>query len=178
MAWGGAVEMLGRMRAAFGWTCYVQIWGERIRLTDVATGDVLNERPLVAVEDDGGGRRRIVAFGDDASAHARRGAEVINPFSHPRVLIAHFDAGERLLRHLFRRMRGGRLISPAICVVVHPMERTEGGLTGMERRAFTEMMRGAGAREVVLHEGPELRVHGFDYAALKAAQEARPATTA
>ena len=51
------------------------------------------------------------------------------------------------------------------------MEKTEGGLTMIEKRAFRELAFGAGAREVVLYQGKQLPPYDFDYDSIKATDE-------
>jgi rod shape-determining protein MreB len=46
------------------------------------------------------------------------------------------------------------------------MEKTEGGLTEVERKAFRELALGAGARAVVVHEGEELYPRSLNFEAL------------
>ena len=46
-----------------------------------------------------------------------------------------------------REVLGRKLFSMSPIIVVHPMEKIEGGLTGIEHRAFRELALGAGAPE-------------------------------
>jgi rod shape-determining protein MreB and related proteins len=94
---------------------------------------------------------------------------VLNPFQHPRVLFADFVIGEELLKRIIHEISGERLMAPAPAVVVHAMEKTEGGLTMIEHRAFMEFAAGAGARHTEVYEGPELPIAGFE-GAFKARQ--------
>jgi rod shape-determining protein MreB len=47
------------------------------------------------------------------------------------------------------------------------MEKTEGGLSPVEERAFRELSLSAGAREVLIHTGRELSPYGLDYDEIK-----------
>jgi rod shape-determining protein MreB and related proteins len=77
------------------------------------------------------------------------------PFSHPRALLASFTNAESFLRSLVAELAGGFFaIKPQI--VLHPLERVEGGLTEIEERAFEELGRGAGASRVKLWTGEAL----------------------
>lgn len=138
---------------------YVQIWEKQLKVTETRSGRVLEEESLVAVRTDKKGRKVIHSIGASAKMAAGPDISLLNPFSHPRVLLSDFAAGEKLLGHLFREMFEQKLLVPSPVVVVHPMEKTKGGLTDIERRAFRELAAGAGAREVFVHEGAELSIH-------------------
>ena len=129
----------------FGSTLYVQIWENRIRVVDVETKDVFDEKPLLQVETRKNGAKDVTAFGNKAYLNP------LNPFSHPRALLNDFFIGERLLQEIVKKLVGKKFISPAI--IIHPMEKTEGGLTMIEIRAFREMALGAGARDVAIYQG-------------------------
>ena len=74
------------------------------------------------------------------------------PFSHPRTLLGNFSNGEAFLKSLVAEVKGGFLFKPAI--LIHALERTEGGLTQIEERAFHELAMGAGASSVKVWSGP------------------------
>ncbi|WP_250460939.1 rod shape-determining protein [Microbulbifer litoralis] len=157
------------IRKAFdnrGTTLYVQIWEKRIRVTDIGSGKIFDESPLLAVQKKGRGekgrREVVVAAGNRASSLPAADTRVINPFSHPRSLLADFAAGEKLLQYIFRKLLGDKLLGPSPLVVLQPMEKTQGGLTDVEVRAFRELALGAGARESLVYQGPELTRHTFD----------------
>ena len=74
---------------------------------------------------------------------------------------------EELLRKAIQKISKSKLIPSAPAIVIHPMERLEGGITDVEMRVFRELALGAGAREVVLHVGEELSHETFDYEKVK-----------
>jgi rod shape-determining protein MreB and related proteins len=77
------------------------------------------------------------------------------PFSHPRALLASFTIAESFLRSLVAELAGGFFaIKPQI--VLHPLERVDGGLTEIEERAFYELGVGAGAARVKVWSGAVL----------------------
>ncbi|SDZ83626.1 rod shape-determining protein [Microbulbifer marinus] len=159
--------MLNKLVDQLGATLYVQIWEKRIRVTNIDSGKIFDESPLVAVEARNG-RRIVAAVGNRAASVSGQDVEVINPFSHPRSLLRDFSAGEKLLQHIFRKLTDQTLFTPSPIVVLQPMEKTQGGLTEVEVRAFRELALGAGAREVEVYQGEELTRHTFDYAKVKA----------
>lgn len=161
--------MLKRLSNKFSPRLYAQIWENRIRVTNLESGDVYEEQPLMAIETNDKGERIIAAIGNSARSSALSSNTIIvNPFSHPRALLSDFQVAEKLLQHIVSLMLRKKFLSPTPLMVIHPMEKTEGGLTMIEKRAFRELALGAGAREVVVFEGPQIERHNFDYEKLKA----------
>jgi rod shape-determining protein MreB len=75
------------------------------------------------------------------------------PFSHPRTLVGNFTVADALLKSLIAEAKSG-FLKPDI--VIHPMERVEGGLSEVEERVFHELALGAGGSRVVVWVGPAL----------------------
>lgn len=78
------------------------------------------------------------------------------PFSTNRLLIGQFMAADRALRKGFKDIFSGKWFSPSPAVVIHPLEKIEGGLSQVEERVLKELAAGAGARKVVVWVGHEL----------------------
>lgn len=149
-------------------TLYIQLWAHQLRLVNVVSGAEFNEAPFIALEQNRSGRPRVKAIGNDAQALINTaGLEVVNPFAHPRMLIANFAKAEKVLAYAVKHICRGRLFTVSPRVVCQPMEKLEGGITDVEARAFRELCLGAGAREVVLYQGAPLVLAQFDYAHLK-----------
>lgn len=162
--------MIGKAFNKSGTALYVQIWEKRIRATDIDSGKIFDESPLLALEKKGR-REVVVAAGNRASSVSGGNVRVINPFSHPRLLLRNFVAAEKLLQHIFRELLGDKLLGPSPVVVLHPMQKTQGGLTEIEIRAFRELGLGAGARESLVYQGEELTRHTFDLQKVRAQSE-------
>ncbi len=131
---------------------YVQIWETRLKVTDSSTKSVYEIPPLMAVQGKSNGKKDVIAIGDEAKTAVGENIVVINPFSHPRVLFSDFTVAEKLLQHVFKHLNKDKYFALKPVVVIHPMEKTEGGLTMIEIRAFRELALGAGAREVFVVE--------------------------
>jgi hypothetical protein len=82
----------------------------------------------------------------------------MDPFSTERLLIGNFTVAEALLRSLIRQLvpKQKRFWSLPPLVVIHPMEKCEGGLCQIEERILMELALGSGARKVKLHVGAPL----------------------
>ena len=74
------------------------------------------------------------------------------PFSHERALLANLTNAHASMKKGLSELGG--FVPPA--VVVHPLERLEGGLTEIEERAYHELAVGAGGAKAVVWAGPEL----------------------
>nr|WP_302176051.1 hypothetical protein [uncultured Hydrogenophaga sp.] len=94
---------------------------------------------------------RFVAFNSDSGvrAEAQRDPASVSP----RMLIADFAVAQEQIKALVNTVRRG-LRAPHL--LMHPMERIEGGITQVEHRVFVELGLGAGASRVRVHSGEVL----------------------
>jgi rod shape-determining protein MreB and related proteins len=147
---------------------YIKISSETLTVTDIITGREFCQSPYIATEKDNKGKEIIKAIGTEAKAlSSNPNIEVTNPFLHPRLLIANFQKAEKILRHAAHVICKKKLFPPSPRVVIHPLEKLEGGLTDIEIRVFRELCLGTGAREVVVYVGAPLSVNGFDFEQVK-----------
>lgn len=77
------------------------------------------------------------------------------PFSHPRMLVGNFSAAQACIKALVSEARGSGF-ALRTQVLIHPLEKVEGGLTQIEERMFEELAVGAGASKVLVWIGPLL----------------------
>jgi rod shape-determining protein MreB len=118
---------------------------------NASSGAVFDEVPIVTVSS--GPKRRVLGVGSAARAAS---SNCVNPFQHPRILIADFLAAEALLKYAFHAVTPRTWVQPSPIAVCHVVEPLAGGLSQIESRALMEMMEGAGARSAFLWEGREL----------------------
>lgn len=143
--------MLGSLRP----TVYAQLQPDRLSVRDVRTGRSYAARPLGAVL--AGPVRRVVRIGDDAlTASAGRPLEIVNPFKHPRMLIAEFTLGQQVLKGFLKKLYASSLLPRQPVLVLHPRIDPEGGFTEIEIRALRELALGAGASRVLVWHGRDL----------------------
>ena len=160
--------MLIKLIDRFGTTFYVQVWENRLKITDARTGSKFDEKPLMAVKTEANGKKNVLAVGNAAESYrGTPNTEVLNPFSHSRQLLCDFIAASALLQAALRQLFKGKLFSPRPAICIHPMEKCEGGLTAVERRGFRELCLSAGARDVKIYEGPELTARGLVFDSIK-----------
>jgi hypothetical protein len=81
---------------------------------------------------------------------------VTPPFTTSRLLVGDFISASLALERLVKQLYGNPFPSPRPRMVMHPLEMTEGGLCGVELRAFYELADTAGSTHTAIHVGPEL----------------------
>ncbi len=113
-------------------------------------GVVCNEPTVVAVSNDGHGKRKVLAVGTEAKAMLGRtpgSISAIRPIKDG--VIADFEITEEMLRQLIKKVNNRKtLVRPRIIISVPH------GVTEVEKRAVRDSAESAGAREVYLIEEP------------------------
>ncbi len=156
--------MLQKISDLFETTLYIQIWTNRIKAVDIKYQKTFDEKALLAVSKDAKNRLKIIAFGDNVRSIPRTdGVDMIMPFQHPRTLCSDFCSAEALLLQVVRSLCRRHILSPRPSIIIHPMEKLEGGLTPVENRAFRELALGAGAKRAAIYVGPELSPLNIDF---------------
>ncbi|MBU2886550.1 rod shape-determining protein [Gilvimarinus agarilyticus] len=154
--------MIKSIRNIFVRTFYVQMWENRLRVQPFGACEAFDEKPFIALNIHAK-KPKIVAIGNAAyDLRASTSLRVLNPFSHPRLLVAHFIEAEQVLSHALRSHTQFKPMLTSPIVVMHPREKLEGGVTGIETRLYQELALGAGAWQVHLHTGDELPIETFN----------------
>ena len=71
------------------------------------------------------------------------------------MLVGNFTAADACLKSLLSEAKGSGFVL-GIDVLIHPLEKIEGGLSQVEERLFQELARGAGATKAVVWVGRHL----------------------
>lgn len=150
--------MLSWIRQKFAPTFYVQIWEDKLKVTNVTTKNIYEDLPLLAIQTLDSGEKKITAIGKEAKSSVQTNTIVVNPFSHPRVLFSDFYVGEKLLQHAFSTFAKYKFLRVRPKTIIHPMEKTDGGLTMIEVRALKELAFGAGSIESKVYTGQPLSI--------------------
>jgi len=133
---------------------YVQVSPHRLTLRNAKTGATVTTTPEVALAK--GAKPKIVAIGAKARKQESRTVQVLNPFSHPRTLLADFGAAQQMLQTLVKQVHKRKLLGGGPGMVMHLQDDPAGGFTQLEIRGFQELGTGAGAAQVVVWQGPNL----------------------
>ena len=105
----------------------------------------------------------VLAVGSDAKAfpvNKKDGVSLFNGFDHPRTIISEFDIAQLTLLSFLSKAWFGNdalksprlLLSPRL--IMHPLDKLEGGLTPVEIRALIELGSQVGARDVIIYQEP------------------------
>ena len=137
-------------------TLYLRIRSRQLAICHVQSGTQLVDEPVVALSQHGK-QSQIVAIGHDAVALGDSLQwSLVNPFSHPRTLLADFALAEKVLAYFIARVRPRRWWPQPFTLILHPQDKLEGGLTQIELRALHELGLGAGASKVQIWTGADL----------------------
>ncbi|QYK10861.1 rod shape-determining protein [Shewanella mangrovisoli] len=132
----------------------IELTEAKITIKSFGDKTCIEYEPVLALVDEPT-QTRIKAIGREAMGLQGEGVRLVNPFSHPRMFVASFELAEKLLQYGISQLHtSGFRATPR--VIVHQLEKTEGGLTDIEDRVLRELAMGAGAREVVIYLGPRL----------------------
>lgn len=152
-----------KFKAFFSSTVYVQMREDRIKIINVNTQAVYDQVPYIAIDVSNPKQRVVRAIGTEAySLRLDKKLDVSNPFSHPRLLVGSFEKAEKVLMQGMREVLSSKLLTASLVVIMHPMEKLEGGVADIECRIYQELALGAGARKVHIHVGKELDPRAFN----------------
>ncbi len=135
---------------------YVRIGSKELYLRGVDSHREWRDYPALAATKPNP-YRDLVAIGKEAIEAVSldsENLELLEPFAHPRSIVSDFDAGEELLKGALRILHKGRFYEPVL--VLHPLEKLEGGITEVEERVLVEMAESAGARRGCVWTGRQL----------------------
>lgn len=144
------------LQSLFSHDLLIELSETKITIQRFRSGHRLEYSPWLALEMEND-KPTIKAIGDEAKRLSGPTIRRVNPFSHPRSFVGNFQLAEKLLQHGIREFHPSRLLRPAPRVVIHQLEKAEGGLTDIEIRVLRELALGGGAREVIVHTGK--RIH-------------------
>jgi rod shape-determining protein MreB len=149
------------IKKLFSCIIYIRLQENRVRVTHIDSQTTFDEKPYIAIDSKNPKKVIVSAIGSNAyDLRNATGVEVFNPFSHTRLLVNGFAKAEKIIQHAIREVCKTKLFVSPI-VVMHPLEKLEGGITDIELRVYRELAFGAGAREVYIHIGNELLIDAF-----------------
>lgn len=129
----------------------VEITQNELRVFSFSGDAKFIDEPLIALES-AGDTATVKAIGKASRNCIGPGVEITNPFKHRRSMISSFTQAEKILRFAFKSISRSAF-EAAPRVIMHQLEKNEGGLTEIEERVLRELALAAGAREVVVYQG-------------------------
>jgi rod shape-determining protein MreB len=150
------------LRSLFSNDLLVELSENKISIKVFSSNIKYEDEPYIAIETTRKGEI-VKAIGKIAKRETSSKITITNPFQHPRSFIGDFFLAEKIIQHGVFEIHKSR-IRPAPRIIMHQLEKTEGGLTSIEDRVLRELAVGAGAREVVIYLGGKINtsVDSFD----------------
>ncbi|MDR8523942.1 rod shape-determining protein [Shewanella fidelis] len=150
------------IRSLFSHDLLFELSENKLSIKAFSSNMFFEEEPYIAIEKTKKGEV-VKAIGTEAKTFSAPNVRVLNPFKHNRSFVADFMCAEKILQHGMYTIHKSK-IKPSPRVIVHQLEKTEGGLTDIEESVLRELAIGAGAREVVIYLGSKINtnVESFD----------------
>ncbi|PSV20945.1 rod shape-determining protein MreB [Photobacterium leiognathi subsp. mandapamensis] len=145
----------------------VELSVKQLSVQIFGTGERVELSPYIAIETKGD-KNIVLAVGDKAKSLAGPNITVLNPFDHKRSFVGNFAYAEKLLQHAVREVLSNHRFAISPRIVMHQLEKVEGGLTDIEERVLKELAMVAGAREVlVCNQNTRINTQHTTYSELK-----------
>ena len=144
---------------------YVQLWSKRFSISVIGSSAYFEDESVLAIATEGTKKRaKIVAVGRSAVQYlSKANINLVYPFLHQRQLVKDFAAAEKVLRYGVNQIREIHHFRISPNMIIHPMEKTEGGLSDIEVRVFRELALCAGAQTIKVYDGPPLHARTADF---------------
>ncbi len=152
-------------RGLFSFDLLVEIRENRLKISSFLNNREYDEKPLIAIETIEG-KIVVKGVGSECTKISGPNTKVINPFSHTRSMIFSFTYAEKIIHHAVNELHG-LMFHPAPRMIMHQLEKNEGGLTEIEERVLRELALGAGAREVLVFQGSQINPKIENYESIK-----------
>ena len=135
---------------------YVRLMPDKLSVRNVRKNITIEGRPVAAITQDA--KHAVLVVGEESYTYAHQpDVKIVNPFSHPRTLLADFTVAEQVLKGFLKKLFAqASLFQPAPTILLHPCIDPEGGFTQIEIRAMRELCYAAGGRNVTIWQGREL----------------------
>lgn len=153
------------IRSLFSNDLLIELSESKILIKVFSSDIKYEEEPYIAIEKTKKGER-VKAIGGDAKRDTAIHVVVTNPFQHPRSFIGDFFLAEKIIQHGVFQIHKS-ILRPAPRIIMHQLEKTEGGLTTIEDRVLRELALGAGAREILIYLGRKIDTNAESYNAIK-----------
>ena len=92
-----------------------------------------------------------IVFIRDVESKKELKKEAIKPFSSSRLLLADYEQGEEFLIQTIKELFEGKPTS-TFNILIQPMEKIEGGLSSVEKRAFIDSVQHIGGKSIIIYD--------------------------
>lgn len=143
---------------------YIQISPSMITVHNCTTHEIISAPPDIALRHSA--KVTMQGFGiaaHDAMTQAQVEGlppgvtmELVNPFLHPRTLIADASLAKHLVSHYLQSVHRKKWMQPSPWLVIHPQGIPEGGYTAVEIQTLLNLGNACGAISTVIWQGTEL----------------------
>lgn len=96
-----------------------------------------------------------IVFIRDVESKKELKREATKPFSSSRLLFADYEQGEEFLIQTIKELFEGEPVS-SFNIILQPMEKIEGGLSSVEKRAFIDSMQHIGGKSIIIYDKTNL----------------------
>ena len=110
--------------------------------------------------------KAIVAVGARAKSITEPSCQLVYPFQHSRSFVADFESAERLLQYAIFTLKKSRFRLTSR-IIMHQLEKTEGGLTDIGQRVLKELAMAEGASNVLVYSGDRIDVNKESFELVK-----------
>ena len=145
-------EFLKRQSHVF----HIQLWPDRIRITELNSGRLVEDAPFIALERDGK-KTLVKEIGSPAPPlGVLENVTVINPFFADGYVLHDIDSAEAVIKHhlyLLTQELSGKVFSPLM--IFQPMESSEKGICIDGGDISDLLTRKCGARNAIIMEPDE-----------------------
>lgn len=137
---------------------YIRIRPDWLSIKSLPQNLVYEDVPQIAIQKIGS-RFEVISIGRNARLVAdnkNAGVLILNGFDHPRTIIADFEIAEKTLQEFLKKLPLKRFLKGPPVVIMHPLEKLEGGLTQVETRALEELGHRMEFKKIYVRTGAEL----------------------
>lgn len=156
-------KMFKRINDYLSYDLLVELSEEKITIQNLISQEKFEYPPHIAVyKADGSTFTSVIG----RSVKSYNNAQIINPFKHDRTFIANFKLAKKVLRHGMQSIsEKAKYIAPR--VIMHQLEKTNGGLSDIEHHALIQLALHAGARESIVYLGAKINASTQSYNDIK-----------
>jgi len=153
------------IRRLFSSDLIIELSEKKITVREFSSDQMFEFEPVMAIEHIEEPRinaRIVKAIGEEVHSLSPAGLTVINPFKHTRSFVANYEVAEKMIQYGIQKMQKS-WIRPAPRIVMHQLEKVDGGLTSVESKVLKELALGAGARKAVVYTGIKINCDSESY---------------